>query len=290
MSKLLAPTNHMTLTSVNFSSKYRAAILGVAALAIWILLFCSLPENLPLANDLNSYLGGAAAIRAGHGYRFEPYIDLPRIGMYPPGYAMWLALFWKNDVSFATNFYRLEIANWIAAGVTLFTLAACLFSCEMPTFACSAILMLFGTSVLFTQLAINLLSDIVFTAGSCILALLIAAYDRHWKPLMWWLVAGLLASLLYLEKTMALAYIIGLGSFGLLRGDFRHFSRMIAFCLPTGSVVVAWFLLTRNIPTYGTFFTLRIAEFGGWAGYFLNVVKQAILYCSGRWLVEALFT
>jgi hypothetical protein len=266
----------------------RAVILGASAIAVWVLLFFFLPNNLPFSNDQNVYLSGTEALRAGHGYRFEPYINLPRIGIYPPGYSAWLALFWKNGQPFAVNSYRLEVANWIAAGGALLALAGCLFISELPTLACSAILILLGTSVLFTQLTLWLAADVLFTAGSCLLALLVAAYNPDRRLSVWWLAAGLLSAALYLEKTTAVAYIAGLGVFGLVNGDFRRFSRLVYFSLPTGSVVAVWFLLTRDIPTYATYFRVRITELGGWAGYFLNAIKQAVLYCSGRWLVEAL--
>lgn len=272
------------------SSMYRAVILGACALAVWILLFLVLPTDLPFSNDQNAYLGGAAALRAGHGYRFEQYIDLPRIGMYPPGYSAWLALFWKDGQPFAVNSYRLEVANWIAAGCALFALAACLFISELPALVSSAVLILLGTSVLFTQMTTWLMADIPFTAGSCLLVLLAAAYNPDRKLSVWWFAAGLLTGVLYLVKIAAIAYIVGLGAFGLLAGDLRRFSRLIYFALPTCSVMVIWVLLTRNIPTYSTYFSVRIFELGGLTGYSLNVISQASLYCSGRWLVEAMLS
>src|SRR5271154_3751783 len=171
----------------------RIGILVAAALTVWMLLFLVLPTDLPYSNDQNAYLGGAAALRAGHGYRFEQYIDLPRIGMYPPGYSVWLALFWKNGQPVSVNSYRLELANWIAAGGALFALAACLFFSELSTGVGTAILMLFGTSLTFTQLTAWLMPDVLFVAGSCALALLLAAYNPDRKLSLWWFSAGLLA-------------------------------------------------------------------------------------------------
>src|SRR5207237_7815040 len=88
----------------------RAAVLGASAILVWILLFLVLPTDLPFSNDQNAYLGGAASLRAWHGYRFEQYIDLPRIGMYPPGYSVWLALFWIDMQTFVANYYRMDVA------------------------------------------------------------------------------------------------------------------------------------------------------------------------------------
>jgi len=266
----------------------RAIILGASALAVWTLLFLVLPTDLPFFNDQNAYLGGAAALKAGHGYRFEEYINLPRIGMYPPGYSAWLALFWKDGLPFAANSYRLEVGNWIAGGCALFALAGCLFLSELPVLMSSALLLLLGTSVVFTQGTAWLMADPLFTAGSCVLALLVAAYNPDRKLSAWWFAAGILTGGLYVVKTAAIAYIVGLGAFGLLKGDLRRFSRLVLFALPTGSVVVLWFLLTRGIPTYGSFFSVRLSELGGWTGYLLNTIKQAGVYCSGRWLVEGL--
>jgi hypothetical protein len=252
---------------------------------VWILLFLVLPADLPFYNDQNAYLGGAAALKAGHGYRFEQYINLPRIGMYPPGYSIWLALFWKNGQPISVNSYRVEVANWIAAGGTLFALAAYLFISELPTGVCSAVLMLFGTSVTFTQLTTWLRADVLFTGGSCALALLIATYKPDRKLSVWWFSAGLLAGALCLVRAAAIAYIVGLGAYGLLKGNLRRFSRLACFALPACSVML-WFLLTNGLPNYAA--DVRTVEFGGFAGYFLNMIKVASLYCSGRWLVEGL--
>ena len=266
----------------------RIAILGVTALALWILLGLVLPAELPFNNDQNSYLGGAAALRVGHGYRLEQYIGLPRIGIYPPGFSIWLAMFWKEGQPFAVNSYRLVVANWIAAGCALFALAACLLVSELPLWVSAAFLALFGTSVIFTQLTAWLMADVLFMAGSCVLALLVAAYNPQGKVSAWWIAAGLLTGALYLIKIAAIAYIIGLGAFGLLKGDLRRFSRFVYFALPTFSVIVLWFLFTRDVPTYGTQFTARLSAMKSWTEYPLRALKQAGLYYSGRWLVEAM--
>ena len=92
----------------------RVAILGASALAAWLFLGFLRPDTHAFSSDQNTYLAGAAALKAGHGYRFEPYIGLPRIGIYPPGFSIWLALFWKAGEPFAVNLHRLEVANWIA--------------------------------------------------------------------------------------------------------------------------------------------------------------------------------
>ncbi len=167
----------------------RFAMLFGTALALWIVFFLLLPTDLPFDNDVNSYLGGAAALSAGHGYRFEPYLNLPPIRMYPPGYSIWLSLFWKNGQSISRNSHRLKIANWLAAGAALAGLAGCLFSSELPSWLGWILLISFGTSVLFTQLTGWLLSDVLFTAGTCSLALLVATYDSERSDrrlAVWW--------------------------------------------------------------------------------------------------------
>ena len=249
-------------------------------------MFVVLPPDLPFSNDQNAYVGGAAALRAGHGYRFEQYIDLPRIGMYPPGYSVWLALFWKNGQPISVNSYRLEMANLIAAGGALFGLAACLFLSELPAGVGSAILMLFGTSVIFTQLTAWLMPDVLFTAGTCALALLIARYNPDRRKLsLWWFAAGLLAGALCVVKAVAIAYLAGLGVYGLLKGDLRRLSRLAYFALPA-CLAMAWLLFRKGIPTYLT--AVRISDLGGVGPLLLNSIKTAVLYCSGRWLVADL--
>ncbi len=271
-------------------SALRTAVLFGAAVALWPLLFLFLPNSLSFAYDQNAYLGGAAALRAGHGYRFEQYIDLPRIGIYPPGYSVWLAVFWESGQPFAVNAHRLELANWVAAGLTLTALAACLAVSEMSTSAAAAVVLAVGTSAVFTDSMAWIRADVMFTGSSCLLALLLTAYEPGRRLCLWWLAAGVLTALLYLLKTTALAYVGALGMFGLLRGDLRRPSRLICFAAPVCPVIIMWLLFTRHIPTYGTYLPVRIAELGGFLHYSVNVGKQAMLYCSGRWLVDAMLS
>lgn len=269
----------------------RAVIIVTSAFVLSTALFLLIPQKTLIFDyDQNAYLGGAAALKAGHGYRFEQYIDLPRIGTYPPGYSAWLAAFWENGEPFPINSNRLEFASWIAAACALFALASFLVASEMSALAASAVLLAIGTSVVFTQSMVLLRADILFTALSCLLALLIAKYEPGRSVLIWWLAAGLLAALLYLVKTAALAYIVALGVFGLLGGDFRRPSRLLCFTVPILPVVALWSVFTQGLPTYGSFFVLRVAELGGLPGYLLNAARQAVFYASGRWIVEAMLS
>jgi len=269
---------------------FRIAIIFASALTVWILLFFFLPTDLPFRNDQNSYLGGAEALRAGHGYRFEQYINLPPIGMYPPGYSLWLALFWENGQPMSINSHRLEVANWLAAGAALLAFASCLFIGELPAWVCAVVLLLFGTSFVFTQLMTGLTPDVLFIAGTCVLALLVSTYnpensDR--KLTLWWFCASLLTGALCVLRMAGLAYIAGLGAYGLLKGDLRRLFRLASFVVPPCSMLL-WLLHTKGVATYAT--GLHPSNFGGLAGYFLRSIGLAMAYCSQRWLVEGLLS
>jgi len=268
----------------NSESGRRFAMLFGTALALWIVLFLVLPTDLPFDNDVNSYLGGAAALSAGHGYRFEPYLNLPPIRMYPPGYSIWLSLFWKNGQPISRNSYRLEIANWLAAGAALVGLAGCLFISELPSCLGWTLLISFGTSVLFTQLTVWLFSDVLFTAGTCGVAFLVATYDSErsdrWLAV-WWFCASLLIGALCLLRLAALALTAGLGAFGLWNGDLRRPLRLACFVVPVS--VVVWFLQATTLPAYAT--PLNVSRFGGLLFYALGLTVIAFLYGSQRWMV-----
>lgn len=272
----------------NPSRRLRFAMLFGSALALWIALFLILPTDLPFANDVNSYLGGAAALKAGHGYRFEQYIDLPPIGMYPPAFPMWLATFWKNGQPISENSYRLEIANWLAAGAALVGLACCVFVSELPAWLGWALLMSFGTSFTFTQLMFGLMSDVLFIAGTCALALLVSTYDSQKSDrnlALWWLCASLLAGFLCAVKFAAVALAAGLFAYGIWKGDLRRPSRLAAFALPPVTMAL-WLLPTRGLPVYSTF--LNVPDFAGLAGHAILAATFAFLYGSQRWLVTVL--
>lgn len=265
--------------------RIRIAAVVAPAFVLWLLLLVILPADFPFGNDQVAYLGGAAALRAGHGYRFEQYIGLPRIGIYPPGYSLWLAAFWKGGQPISANSYRLEVANWIAAGAALFGLAACLFVSELPAGVCSLILILLGTSITFIEPTVSLMPDVLFVAGSCALALLITRYDPHRHVGRWWFLAGLTGLVLCTLRLAGIAYILGLAAYGLWKGDLRRVSRLAYFALP-GCATLLWVLLRRGIPTDITL--VQISAFGGWGPFLSNTLRLAGLYASGRWLVEGL--
>ena len=282
------PHRRLSLRSqlANPSRRIRFAILFGSALALWIALFLILPTHLGFNSDVNSYLGGAAALSAGHGYRFEQYIDLPPIRMYSPGHSIWLALFWKNGQSISGNSYRLEIANWLVAGAALVGLAWCLFISEVPAWLGGTFLLSFGTSVVFTELTVWLWSDVLFTAGTCGLALLVATYDSRKsdrKRAVWWLCASLLVGVLCWLKVAAIAFPAGLAAYGLWNGDLRRPLRLAGFALPSASFA-GWFLHTNALVASAT--PLNIAQFGGLGFYALRSIAVAVLYGSQRWLVS----
>ena len=273
-----------SLFSMSNESARRFAMLFGTALALWIALFLVLPKDLPFANDANSYLGGAAALSAGHGYRFEQYLNLPPIRMYPPGYSIWLSLFWKNGQPISRNSYRLEIANWLAAGAALVGLAACLFISELPSWLGWTLLISFGTSVLFTQLTVWLFSDVLFTAGTCGVAFLVATYDSErsdGRLALWWFCASLLIGALCLLRLAAVALAAGLGAFGLWNADLRRPLRMACFVVPVS--VAVWLLQATTLPAYAP--PLNVFRFGGLFVYALGSAAIAMLYGSQRWMV-----
>jgi hypothetical protein len=278
------PRHSLRLVFANSESRLRFAMFFGTALALWIALFLVLPTDLPFDNDANSYLGGAAALSAGHGYRFEQYINLPPVRMYPPGYSIWLSIFWKNGQPISSNAYRLEIANWLAAGAALVGLSCCLFISELPSWLGWTLLISFGTSVVFTQLTVSLMSDVLFTAGTCGVALIVATYDSEKSDrqlTVWWCCASLLIGALCVVRVAALALAVGLGAFGLWKGDLRRPLRLACLVVPVFSAL--WFLRATTLPVNAT--PLHISLFVGLLYYALRSTVMAILYGSQLWLV-----
>ena len=281
-------TGHLRLRS-RLSSRSRKLRFGIffgSAVALWIALFLILPTHLAFPSDVNSYLGGAAALSSGHGYRFEQYINLPPIRMYSPGQSLWLSLFWKNGQPISRNSYRLEIANWLVAGAALGGLAWCLFIGELPAWLGATLLISFGTSAVFTELTVWLMPDVLFTAGTCGLALLVATYDARKsdrKLAAWWLCASLLIGVLCWLKVAAIALAAGLAAYGLWNGDLRRPLRLACLVLPPASFLW-WFLHTNTLLPSAT--PLNLSLFGGLGLYALRCIAFALLYGSQRWLVS----
>ena len=94
------------------------------------------------------------------------------------------------------------------------------------------------------------MSDVLFTAGTCALALLVAGYDSHSsnrKLVAWWLCASLLTGVLCLVKFAAVALGAGLVAFGVWKGDLRRPARLAGFALPP-ILMALWLLHTRGVP------------------------------------------
>ncbi len=178
----------------------------------------------------------------------------------------------------------MEISNWLAAGAALVGLACCLFISELPSWLGWTLLISFGTSVVFTQLTVSLLSDVLFTAGTCDVALLVAAYDsqRSDRQLaVWWFCASLLIGSLCVLRVAALAFAAGLGAFGLWNGDLRRPLRLACFVVPVS--VALWILKATTLPAFAV--PLNFSLFGGLLFYAVRSIVIAILYGSQRWLV-----
>ncbi len=284
MNTAAMPQHSSRLALADSASRLRFAVFFGTALSLWIALFLVLPTDPPFDNDVNSYLGGAAALSAGHGYRMEPYINLPPVRRYPPGYSFWLSIFWKNGQPISRNSYRLEIANWLAAGAVLMGFACCLFISELSSWLGWTLLISLGTSVVFTQLTVWLLSDVLFTAGTCGVALLVAAYDSERSDrrlAVWWLCASLLSGALCVLRVAALAFAAGLAAFGFWNGDLRRPLRLACFVVPVS--VALWFLQATTLPAFAV--PLNFSQFGGLLFYALRTIVIAVLYGSQRWLV-----
>ena len=117
-------------------------------------------SELALQNDANFYLGGAASLAAGTGYRVEPYLDLPSVSQYPPLQSAWLALFWNLGGGFPGNIPWMIGAMEGVSLAMLALLGICLRREGIPPRIGAAFVLLAGTSLILLNLTFLLFSDL----------------------------------------------------------------------------------------------------------------------------------
>ncbi len=258
---------------------------------VGVCLWCLLPREVAYQNDANFYVGGASALAQGLGYRVEPYLDLPPMSQYPPLHSAYLALFWRVGEGLPGSSPWLELAMAVVALAALALLAAILRREGVPVWFGGLCVLLVGTSVAWLDLTALLFSDVSFA---------LLAYALVWfagsepeksqgRP-RWWLGVGVLLGLLLLTRSAGIAPVLGLAAIWLYQRESRRLATAVALLAPLGLAFLVKRWASGSEGTYGSYFSARIIELGGWGGYAKDQLGTAWSYLDGRCWVEALFS
>lgn len=250
-----------------------------------------LPRQAAYQNDANFYMGGAAALADGLGYRVEPYLDLPPVSQYPPLHSAYLSLFWHWGGGFPDNTPGLALAMELVALAALAFLSASLRRAGLPVWFGVLCVLLVGTSVVWLDLTTMLFSDVTFTmVGAGLIWLVGTDPGRSSRSSLWWWGLGGLLGLLWLTRSAGIAPVLGVVTLWLVNREARRVATAVALFAPllTAFLVKKW--SSGQGGTYGSYFGARIVELGGWVNYLKAQLGTAWSYADGSCWVEALFS
>ena len=250
-----------------------------------------LPRQAAYQNDANFYLGGAAALADGLGYRVEPYLDLPSVSQYPPLHSAYLSVFWHRGGGFPDNTAGLALAMELVALTALAFLSAGLRRAGVPAWFGALCVLLVGTSVVWLDLTTMMFSDVTFTMlGAALIWLVGTDPGRSSRSPWWWLGLGILLGLLLLTRSAGIAPVLGVATLWLINREARRVAPTVALFAPLGMAFLVKKWASGEGGTYGGYFGARVVELGGWADYLKAQVGTAWAYSDGTCWVEALFS
>jgi len=235
------------------------------------------------------YLSGAQSLAEGHGYRYAPYVQEPRIACHPPLQSAYLALFWWAAPSFPDNLpvlYGAMILLALAAFV-LFHLVA--RHSGVPAWLTPLLILAWGLGSAWGTLIYAFFSDILFV----ILWLGLALYwlrnpdpDRERT----WFATGLFLALLYLTRSAALPLIgvTALWLYARARRGQGGWTALAACLAPVLAAGLMWKAYKTGAPGYGDYIFHRISEEAGWAGLLSVMQENAFAYLTGQGFLQAL--
>jgi hypothetical protein len=129
-------------------------------------------------------------------------------------------------------------------------------------------------------------SDFGFTA-LCLAAALFVLRSGQWPATARWLVLGSLLATAYLWRTAAIGMLVAFGIIVVRQRRRLGWTPVLAFVAPALVAILTWRCLQAGAPSYAYFWNLRLAELGGWPGYWRQVAGNVVYVLKGRTFWEA---
>lgn len=261
-----------TFTQVRQDTRAEPALqpgswLPLCCLAAILILFLAYLKSLPpqgyfgLFNDDSFYFGSAKALAEGQGYIIPSLPGGPPQGRYPVLYPWLLSWVWRWYPSFPSN---ITAAAWVTAFfgcwflVAAFALMRRLKGVGDWTALVMVALTAFHPHVLL--LSWSLLSDVPFAALLITAAIVADGSMRSQAGPVGAVVAGILAGLSMMTRSMGLAVVAGIVALALHRRAYR---RAAEFCL--AAAPLALFSFWRHKPSLAAaLLAQRGTAFPGW--------------------------
>ena len=251
--------------------------------AYWLVRF----EAVALVADTVAYLAGAKSLANGDGYRMAWHIGLPKIGFYPPGQSLWLALFWPSGVSYVEALPRLLASMVVMGGLVNGLVYALARRADLPNRAALGLVGVWGFSPLWVQWLFWLMSDPGFLA--ILLGMMVWAIRGRTSPGNWgWLGLGLGTAAALIFRTAGIGIYAGMVVVGLVVSR-RNWKAPLCLLLPGLVVLVGWRAWNVGMTGYGDTYTQTIQDTGGFLGIIHAKADEALSWLSGRFFFEAVF-
>jgi hypothetical protein len=238
-----------------------AALLPSAYLA-WTLR--SMP-HLGFYHDDSIYWVSARSLAVGDGYRIQSLPGDPYQTKYPPLYPTLLAAIWKLDPQFPTNLPLATLFAWLLLPPFLAALWLLLREYGFSLRERYVLLLMAALSPVTVVFSFSLMPELLFTA--LLLASLILAERATQPEAPRWLaiVAGILAALAYLAKSIAAPLLLTVPLCFALR---KHFQKAALFAAAMLPAVVGWqWWIARHLTHARDQVTLYYTNYAGYQLY-----------------------
>lgn len=246
-------------------------LLGFFVILLPSLWFTWLNQNAPRFGDFGDdalYFVSGKSLLDGNGYRILSLPGEPPQTKYPPGYPALLAAAWSDGATFPTNLARAVWLQWRMLPVTLLLMMLYWRRIGLGPRWQWGLAALHGLNPYILFLSAMLMSEMPFTA--LILAALVALDVSESKGLKWAAIAGVLAGIAFLFRTIGVAMLVTTPLLFLLRKKCGHAAVFAAAMAPA---VVGWSLWAgMHLPSETDVITLYYTNYAGyhWMNFHWN--------------------
>ncbi|MGA2215926.1 MAG: hypothetical protein ABSH31_21825 [Bryobacteraceae bacterium] len=221
--------------------------------------------HLGFYQDDSLYWVSARSLATGNGYRIESLPGQPYQTKYPPLYCTLLAGIWKLDPRFPSNLPLATLFAWLMLPVFLGTLWLLLRDYGFSARARWLMVLWAGLSPVTAVFSFSLMPELLFTAlllGSLILAERAMKSDAAaWMAVL----AGVLAGLAYLTKSIAAPLLLTVPLCFALRKHYKKAGLFFAAMLPA---VLGWqWWVARHLTHSWDLVTLYYTNYVGFQKY-----------------------
>lgn len=248
--------------------------------AFWLLLIAGLAVlwrpvmqvERAVTHDPSVTFAGAQAIAAGKAYRYEGWLNEPKIGFYPPVHSITFAPLVAGNQPLKraiANAQWLVFLEALIAGIALYSFGRWRGIPFLPMAGLTASLMLSGTWLGLFQ---DLMADFLFLGIQFAwIVPLVLRTDIPWNAKRWfWLSTAL--GIAYLTRTAALAWLPVLAVAALATRRWQH---ILAAALPAGVAVAIWRWWGQGTTGYGEVLKACLEqEMGGMKGLVPSLLEN----------------